>query len=266
MKILFIGDIVGRPGRRILRESIKRLSEEHDPDLIVANCENAASGFGVMPEMVEDFFALGIDVLTGGNHTFDRKEIVPLFKDGAHDGRLLRPANYPANVPGAGLYQGIARSGTPYAVVNLQGRTFMTPTDCPFRTADKLLAGLPSDTKVILVDIHAEATSEKQAMGWYLDGRVSAVVGTHTHVPTADERVLPGGTAFLTDTGMTGPYESIIGNRKDDVLERFLTGLRPRLEVANNDVRLCGCVIDVNEKTGRASAIQRINIQENAPA
>ncbi len=262
MKILFIGDIVGRPGRRVLRDSFNRLSEEHHPDLVIANCENAASGFGVMPEMAEEFLALGVDVLTGGNHTFDRKEITPVFKDGALDGRLLRPANYPAEVPGSGVYQGITNTGLPYAVVNLQGRTFMPATDCPFKTADKILKELPKDLKVIVVDIHAEATSEKQAIGRYLDGRVSAVIGTHTHVPTADERVLSEGTAYITDAGMTGPYNSVIGNRVSDVLERFLTGLRPRLEVAGGDVRLCGCAVDVDEKTGQARSIQRLVINE----
>jgi metallophosphoesterase (TIGR00282 family) len=262
MKIVFIGDIVGRPGRRILRESFNRLSEEHHPDLVIANCENAASGFGVMPEMAEEFFELGIDVLTGGNHTFDRKDILPVFHDGAHKGRLLRPANYPEGVLGSGLYEDHTRTGLPYAVLNLMGRTFMPPIDCPFKTADRLLESLKNDTKVIIVDMHAETTSEKQAMGRYLDGRVSAVLGTHTHVPTADERVLPEGTAFITDVGMTGPYDSIIGNKVDDVLERFLTGLRPRLEVANGDVRLCGAVLEVDEKTGKAKTISRLLLGE----
>ena len=262
MKIVFIGDIFGRPGRRILRESMNRLSEEHHPDLVVANYENAASGFGVMPEMTGEFLELGVDVLTGGNHTFDRKEILPVFEDGAHGGRLLRPANYPASVAGGGLYKGATRTGIPFAVLNLQGRTFMPTIDCPFRTADRLLESLPGDIKVVLVDMHAETTSEKQAMGRHLDGRVTAVIGTHTHVPTADERVLPGGTAYQTDAGMTGPYDSIIGNRQEDVLERFLTGLRPRLEVARGDVRLCGCIIEADEATGKASSIQRIQLVE----
>ena len=260
MKIIFIGDIFGRPGRRALRESMNRLSEDYHPDLIIANCENAASGWGLLPEMATEFLELGVDVLTGGNHSFDRKEIVPVYEDGALEGRLLRPANYPSGVPGSGKFQGATRTGIPFAVINLQGRTFMPTTDCPFRTADDLLAKLPDDIKIRFVDIHAETTSEKQAMGRYLDGRVTAVIGTHTHVPTADERILPGGTAYQTDTGMTGPYDSVIGNRVEDVMERFLTGLRPRMDVAKGNVRLCGCVIEADKATGLASSIERLQI------
>ncbi|MBI4466082.1 MAG: TIGR00282 family metallophosphoesterase [Acidobacteria bacterium] len=263
MKALFIGDIVGSPGRRIVAESVRELAEEHGAELVVANCENAAAGFGITPALVEELLEVGIDVLTSGNHIFDRKEILPFFEQGAGDGRLLRPANYPAPAPGTGLYSGQTRRGTPYAVMNIQGRVFMPSIDCPFRTVDRLLEGLPARIKVILVDAHAETTSEKQALGWHLDGRVSAVLGTHTHVPTADEKILPGGTAYITDVGMTGPYESVIGNAKEDVLRRFLTGLPARLDVAKGDVRLCGTVLDIDETTGRARSIQRLALDEN---
>jgi len=263
MKVLFIGDIVGGPGRRIVGEQARRLAEEHGAELVIANCENAAAGFGITPALVEELFAAGIDVLTSGNHIFDRKEILPFFEQGAADGRLLRPANYPGSTPGRGLYVGHSRGGAPYAVLNLQGRVFMPQIDCPFQTADRLLGQLPKDVKVILVDMHAETTSEKQAMGWYLDGRVSAVLGTHTHVPTADEKILPGGTAYVTDVGMTGPYESVIGNVKEDVLKRFLTGLPQRLDVAAGDVRLCGALLDIDDATGRARRLERLALVEN---
>lgn len=258
MIVLFIGDIVGSPGRRVVAATLKELVAEHGADLVVANCENAAAGYGITPPLVQELFDAGIDVLTSGNHIFDRKEILPFFEAGSADGRLLRPANYPGTVPGKGLYTGKSRSGAPVAVVNIQGRVFMPALDCPFRTADQLLDTLPSETRVILVDAHAETTSEKQALGWHLDGRVSAVLGTHTHVPTADEKILPGGTAYVTDVGMTGPYESVIGNERTDVLKRFLTGLHVRMDVAKGDVRLCGAILDINEVTGHARRILRI--------
>ena len=263
MKTLFIGDIVGSPGRRIVKHSLAALEAEHGVDLVIANCENAAAGFGITPALVEELLGAGIDVLTSGNHIFDRKEILPFFASGSADGHLLRPANYPDGTPGTGLFLGQTQTGTPYAVLNLQGRVFMPSIDCPFHTADRLLASLPPTTRLILVDMHAETTSEKQAMGWHLDGRVSAVVGTHTHVPTADERILPHGTAYITDVGMTGPYDSIIGNVKEDVLQRFLTGLPNRLEVASGNVRLCGAVLDIDENTGRARRIMRLAVDEN---
>ena len=262
MRILFIGDIVGRPGRRVLEERLPELVAQHEPPLVVANCENAAAGFGITPALVEELLAAGIDVLTSGNHIWDRKEILPYFEQGAASGRLLRPANYPS-APGRGLFVGKTRTGVPCAVLNLQGRVFMPDIDCPFKTADRLLESLPREVKVIIVDMHAETTSEKQAMGFYLDGRVSAVLGTHTHVPTADEKILPGGTAYLTDVGMTGPYASIIGNDKEAVLERFLTGLPTRFEVAEEDTRLCGAIVDLDEQTGRARSIHRVALVEN---
>lgn len=258
MKVLFIGDIVGSPGRRVVQESVRTLAAQHKAELVIANCENAAAGFGITPPLVQELLESGIDVLTGGNHIFDRKEIVPYFEQGAAGGRLLRPANYPEGTPGAGLYLGCTATGTRYAVLNLQGRVFMPSIDCPFRTADRLLEQIPAEVKVVIVDAHGETTSEKQALGWYLDGRVSAVLGTHTHVTTADEKILPHGTAYITDVGMTGPHESVIGNAVEDVLQRFLTGLPKRLEVAKGEVRLSGVVLDLDEETGRARAIARL--------
>jgi 2',3'-cyclic-nucleotide 2'-phosphodiesterase len=257
MKILFIGDIFGQPGRRIVKESVPALREEFAPDLILANGENAAAGFGITPGLVEELLDLGIAVLTSGNHIWDRREIIPYFQEHA-DGRLLRPANYPAGTPGHGLYLGKTEPGLEYAVLNLQGRVFMPSIECPFRTADLLLASIPSSAKIRIVDMHAEATSEKQALGWYLDGRVTAVVGTHTHIPTADEMVLPGGTAYITDLGMSGPYDSIIGIEKETVIKKFLDQMPARFEVATGDVRLCGVLIEADPTTGRATSIQRI--------
>ena len=263
MRILFIGDIVGRPGRSVLEEHLSELVAAHTPGLVIANCENAAAGFGITPPLVEELLGLGIDVLTSGNHIWDRKEILPYFEQGAASGRLLRPANYPA-APGTGVWVSNSRAGVPCAVLNLQGRVFMPDIDCPFKTADRLLEGLPRTVKVILVDMHAETTSEKQAMGWYLDGRVSAVLGTHTHVPTADEKILPGGTAYISDVGMTGPYAGIIGNAKESVLERFLTSMPTRFEVAEDDVHLCGALLDVDDATGRARSIERFSLPESS--
>ncbi len=263
MRILFIGDIVGQPGRRMVKDTLPRLREELQPDLILANGENAAAGFGITPSLVEELLDLGIAVLTSGNHIWDKKEIYSYFRDQVN-GRLLRPANYPGDSPGRGLYIGETPTGIGYAVLNLQGRIFMPPLDCPFRKADELLASIPSDVKIRIVDFHAEATSEKQAMGWYLDGRATAVVGTHTHIPTADENILPQGTAYQTDLGMTGPYESIIGMARESVLQKFLDQLPARFEVASGDVRLCGVLIDADPETGRATSIQRILRKQNS--
>jgi len=257
LKILFIGDIFGKPGRRIAKEVLPGLVEEYSPDLILANGENAAAGFGITPALVEELLDLGIAVLTSGNHIWDKKEIVPYFTEHA-DGRLLRPANYPATAPGHGLYIGRTRAGLDYAVMNLQGRVFMPTIDCPFRTADALLEKIPANVKLRIVDMHAEATSEKQALGWYLDGRVTAVVGTHTHIPTADETVLPQGTAYVTDLGMTGPYDSVIGIEKDLIIKKFLDQIPARFEVAKGDVRFCAVLIDADPESGRALGIQRI--------
>jgi 2',3'-cyclic-nucleotide 2'-phosphodiesterase len=257
MKILFIGDIVGAPGRQAVRERLPEIVAEYAPDLILANGENAAAGFGITPALVDELLDLGIEVLTSGNHIWDRKEIVPYFTEHA-DGRLLRPANYPDGSPGHGLYLGRTRAGVPYAVINLQGRVFMTSIDCPFRMAGDLLASLSPEVKIKIVDMHAEATSEKIALGWYLDGKVTAVLGTHTHVPTADERVLPRGTAYITDLGMSGPYDSVIGIEKQPVIEKFLRQLPARFEVARGDVRLSAVLIEADPATGFARSIRRI--------
>lgn len=257
VRILFIGDIFGHPGRRILKETLPGLVEEYAPDLVLANGENAAAGFGITPPLVEELLALGIAVLTSGNHIWDKKEILPYLGDHS-DGRLLRPANYPGSSPGHGLYIGRTSNQIAYAVMNLQGRVFMPPIDCPFRTADQLLRQIPAEVKIRIVDVHAEATSEKLALGWYLDGRVTAVVGTHTHVPTADETVLPEGTAYVTDLGMTGPYDSVIGIEKRTVIEKFLSQMPARFEVAKGDVRLSAALIEADGKSGRALSIRRI--------
>jgi hypothetical protein len=257
MHILFIGDIFGQPGRRIVKEVLPSLREEFRPDLVLANAENAAAGFGITPPLVEELLDLDIAVLTSGNHIWDKKEIYPYLRDQVN-GRLLRPANYPVEKLGSGVYVGKTAGGTGYAVMNLQGRVFMPAIDCPFRKADALLAGIPPEVKVRIVDFHAEATSEKQALSWYLDGRVTAVLGTHTHVPTADETVLPQGTAYITDLGMTGPYESVIGMDRETVIQKFLDQLPTRFEVAKGDVRLSAVLLEADAETGRALSIQRI--------
>ena len=236
----------------------------HLPDIVaaqnihltIANCENAAGGFGVTPQLADELFGYGADVLTSGNHIWDKREIYDYFT--THP-RLLRPGNYPAELPGSGLVIVEARNGVRCAILNLQGRTHMLPIDCPFRKADALLEGI-AGIKVRFVDFHAELTSEKVAMGWYLDGRVSAVVGTHTHVPTADTRILPGGTAYQTDAGMTGPYRSVIGVDKDIILRRFLTQMPVKMEASRLDPELHGVIVEVDESTGSASAIRRVAI------
>jgi 2',3'-cyclic-nucleotide 2'-phosphodiesterase len=260
MRILFIGDIFGRPGRTLVKERLAGLVKAHAIDLVIANGENSAAGFGITAPLAEELFDMGIDVLTTGNHIWDKREIIDYFAtaDGNPHSparRLLRPANYPPGMPGWGLYQG-TKQEIPYAVLNLQGRVFMAANDDPFRIADQLLKDVKA--QVVVVDIHAEATSEKMAMGWYLDGRATLVVGTHTHVPTADERVLPGGTAYITDVGMTGPYDSVIGVKKELILERFRTNMPNRFEAASGDVRLCAVVVDCDESTGKAREIKRL--------
>jgi len=254
MRILFIGDIVGSPGRRIVAERVADLIVNERLDLVIANGENAASGFGITPRLVAELLGTGIEVLSGGNHSWDRKEILEFIP---HEPRLLRPANFPEGSPGSGVYCGTSRTGTPYAVLCLQGRVFMAPNDDPFRTADRILAKILPEVKVVVVDIHAEATSEKQAMGWHLDGRVTAVVGTHTHVATADERLLPGGTAFITDVGMTGPHDSIIGMERAPIIKRFFDGMSIRYEVATDNVQMNAVLIDADPETGRARSIER---------
>ncbi|MBA4397724.1 MAG: TIGR00282 family metallophosphoesterase [Syntrophus sp. (in: bacteria)] len=257
MKILFIGDIVGSPGRRAVRELVPGLIEDYRIDLVIANCENAAAGFGITREIVEELYRCRIDVLTSGNHVWDKKEVLEFVEDYE---TLLRPANYPEGVPGFGSVLAPCTSGVQVGVINLMGRVFMRPLDCPFKAAQREIEKIRRKTKIILVDIHAEATSEKQAMGWYLDGQVSAVIGTHTHVQTADEQILPQGTAYLTDAGMTGPFDSIIGTKKEAVLERFMMQMPNKFDVAKGDVRLQGALLTLDEQTGRSLAIERLNL------
>lgn len=258
MKLLFVGDVVGRPGRRAVAEILPRLVDRHRADYVVVNVENSAGGFGVTPEVLAELDELlQIHCFTSGNHVWDKKEALELL---AREPRLLRPANYPDGNPGSGLHVGETAAGIPVATINLEGRVFMTALESPFTVADRLLAKLDGRVKVVMIDFHAEATSEKQALAFYLDGRVSAVLGTHTHVPTADERVLPGGTALITDVGMTGPYESIIGVRVDRVLKRFLLQTPSSFEVAKRDVRLAAAVIDIDEDTGKARGVERLLI------
>ncbi len=256
MKVLMIGDVVSKPGRIAVLERIQDLREQHQIDLAIMNAENLAGGFSVTPQLCEQLFSSGIDVMTSGNHIFDKKEAVEYIRK---QPRLLRPANYPPKTPGSGYWVGDV-NGTKVAVMNVMGRVFMPPSDDPFRIIDSVLESLPAETTVRLVDVHAEATSEKVAMGWHLDGRVSAVVGTHTHVQTADERILPGGTAYLTDLGMTGSYAGVIGMDKADVLARFTSATARRADHSTGDVRICGALIDIDESTGRAHGIQRINL------
>ena len=266
MNILFVGDIFGSAGRRIVREHIGHVREAHNVELTVINAENAAGGFGLTPQIAEDLFDLGADVLTMGNHVWDKKELIdyistPKPESTEHRARrVIRPANFVAGTPGYGVFEGKTASGVDYAVLQLQGRIFMAPIEDPFRTADTLLAGIKS--KVIVVDFHAEATSEKVALGWHLDGRVTAVLGTHTHIPTADERILHNGTAYQTDVGMSGPYDSVIGVEKELVLHRFLSGMPGKFEAAKGNPKMCAALVTCDPATGRASAIQRIQLGE----
>ncbi|MFL6332088.1 MAG: TIGR00282 family metallophosphoesterase [Pyrinomonadaceae bacterium] len=252
-----IGDVVARPGRVAVLERIQDLREQHAIDLAVMNAENVSGGFSVTPQHAEQLFAAGIDVMTSGNHIFDKREAAAYI---ARQPRLLRPANYPASTPGSGMWVGEVR-GTRVAVLNLMGRVYMPPThDNPFPVADEMLASLDGQVAVRLVDVHAEATSEKIALALYLDGRVSAVVGTHTHVQTADERILPGGTAFITDLGMTGSYSGCIGMEREGALARFLSPAAPRAEHSKGDVRICAALIDIDDSTGRAREISRLSL------
>ncbi|MEZ5333643.1 MAG: TIGR00282 family metallophosphoesterase [Thermoanaerobaculia bacterium] len=254
MRLLFVGDVMGKPGRRALLDLLPRLVDEHRVDFTVVNVENSAGGFGVTPQVLAELDELPIDCYTSGNHIWDKKEGLALLDE---EPRLLRPANYPDGNPGHGLYVGETAAGLPVAVINLEGQVFMKSLASPFDTADRLLEQLRDEVRIVMVDFHCEATSEKQALGFHLDGRVSGVFGTHTHVPTADERILPGGTAFLTDVGMTGPYESIIGMRADKVLQRFYLQTNQPFEVAKRDVRLAAVLVDIDEGTGKARSIER---------
>ncbi len=265
MNILFIGDIFGSAGRRIVREHIGHVRAAHAVDLVVINAENAAGGFGVTPQIAEDLFELGADVLTTGNHVWDKRELIDYMNSvpaNSHEAarRVLRPINLLPGLPGYGMYEGTTEGGIGYAVIDVMGRVFMNATNDPFHAINDVLAAIKA--KVIVVDFHAEATSEKVAMGWHLDGRVTAVLGTHTHIPTADERVLPGGTAYQTDVGMSGPYDSVIGVEKELVLHRFLTGMPGKFEAAKGNPKMCATLVTCDPFTGRASAIQRIMLGE----
>ena len=258
MKILFIGDIFGHAGRGIVGDHLADIRRTESIDIAIANGENAAAGFGITPGVADELFGYGIDVMTSGNHIWDKRDVYEYF---ARNPRLLRPANYPPGCPGAGVRIHETGSGARCAVINLQGQVYMPHTDSPFRKADEILAALPPDIKVKFVDFHAEVTSEKMAMGWYLDGRVSAIVGTHTHIPTADTRILPGGTAYQTDCGMTGPYNSVIGVEKDAVLQKFLTCLPVRMEPAKGSVELHSVIVEVDDQSGKAVTIRRHTIR-----
>ena len=256
MRIFVIGDIFGRPGRRLIEAKLPELLREYDIDFCIANVENAAAGFGVTPIIADGLLQTGIDVFTSGNHIWDKRPIIPYM---AGQPRLLRPHNYPKGVPGTGIYIGETKKGERVGVLNLQGRTFMSPIDCPFTIGLAAVEEIKKETQVIVVDFHAEATSEKQGMGWHLDGRVSAVIGTHTHVLTADERLLPRGTAYITDIGMTGAHDSIIGSEPRPALERFLLQVPNRLEPGADNLRITGAIVDIDAATGRARGIERVN-------
>jgi 2',3'-cyclic-nucleotide 2'-phosphodiesterase len=255
MRILFIGDIFASAGRGIVANYTQQLIGEYGIDLVIANAENSAGGFGVTPQIADDLLSMGIDVLTTGNHVWDKREIYDYLD---RQPRLIRPANYAEDVPGKGLAVVKSRSGVMCAVMNLQGRVYMPDTDCPFKKADTLLAGLDPGVKIRFLDFHAEVTSEKVAMGWHLDGRVTAVVGTHTHIPTADTRILPKGTAYQTDCGMTGPYDSVIGVEKDAVVRKFQTSLPAKFTASQTGVELHAVLVDADPNTGRATAVERI--------
>jgi metallophosphoesterase (TIGR00282 family) len=256
IRILFIGDIVGRPGRDLVRDHLHALVDFHQIDFVIANAENAAAGFGITREIGDQLLEYGIEVMTSGNHIWDKKEALNYI---GTESRLLRPANYPAGAPGNGSYLARTRDGLSVGVVNVMGRVFMLNIDDPFAVVLREIEALKERTRVIFVDFHAEATSEKSAMGWHLDGKVTAVVGTHTHVQTADERILPKGTAFLTDAGMTGPHDSIIGVEVEAALGRFLTALPAKFETATGNPRLNGVIVEADEQTGRATDVERVS-------
>lgn len=254
VKILFISDIVGKPGRDAVEMLLPEIMKEEKFDFCIANGENAAGGFGITPSIITRLYSMDVDVITLGNHVWDRKEIY----DCIEDPRLIRPANYPAGVPGNGYCIASTKQGIKIGVANISGRVFMQELDCPFRCADKVINNIMQQTNIIVIDFHAEVTSEKAAFGWYVDGRVSAVIGTHTHVPTADERILHDGTAYITDAGMTGPCDSVIGIKKEIAIQRFLTQMPFRFEVASDNIILNSVLVEVDESTGRAKSIKRI--------
>lgn len=255
MKILFIGDIVGEPGRRAVEELLPGIKKSNDVEFVIGNGENVAGGSGITPALADELFEAGIDVITSGDHAWKRKEIVDRIDS---DRRILRPANYPSGTPGFGSTVIKSASGTEIGVINLQGRVFMAALECPFKAAKNEIEKIKNKARIIIVDMHAEATSEKIAMGWYLDGFVSAIAGTHTHIQTADEKILPGGTAFIADAGMTGPFDGVIGRKKEQVLSRFLTQMPTKFEMAEGDIQLHGVIFDIDEKTGKANSIKRV--------
>jgi 2',3'-cyclic-nucleotide 2'-phosphodiesterase len=261
MKLLFIGDVMGEPGLRAVRAQVPRLREHYRLDLVIANAENVAGGNGVTPQTAQALFDAGVDLLTNGNHAWDKREALDYIRG---EPRLLRPYNYPDGTPGTGWLIATAANGHKIGVLNLLGTTFMEPRlTCAFRSADRALEGKPEDLKLVFVDMHAETTSEKMALAWYLDGRVSAVIGTHTHVPTADERILPKGTGFLTDVGMSGCYDSVIGLKVEQSLERFVNKLPARFEVAQGEGELCAVLLDLDEASGRCRYIERVRLKES---
>jgi metallophosphoesterase (TIGR00282 family) len=257
VNILFIGDIVGKPGRQAVSRELHRLVDRHAIDLVIANGENASGGFGITVETARELYSCGVQFITTGNHVWDKKDAIEYLN---REERIVRPANYPDGTPGKGSRLVATPGGVVVGVINLEGRIFMNNLDCPFKVADREIEKLRASTAILFVDFHAEATSEKTALGWYLDGRVSAVVGTHTHVQTADERILTAGTAYISDAGMTGAFDSVIGVRKDEPIQKFLTQLPAKFEVAKRDIRLNGVVIKIDEANGKALSIERVNV------
>lgn len=261
MNLLFVGDIFGKIGRDLVQRALPRLVDRYELDLVIANAENSAGGFGITRETGDAILKCGVDVMTSGNHVWDKKEALDYI---AHEPRMLRPANYPAGVPGCGALVARTAKGDEVGVLNVMGRVFMTAIDDPFRIAEREVERIRERTPIVLVDFHAEATSEKLAMGWFLDGKVSAVVGTHTHVQTADDQILPNGTAYMTDVGMTGPHDGVIGVEREPIIKRFLTGLPTRFETASGNPKLHAVVIGVDENTGRATAMTRLSLTKAA--
>lgn len=258
IRVFCIGDVVGRPGRQALADRLPRLVREKRIDVVIANAENVAGGSGITPTLVQKLRRYGVDVITLGDHAFRKMEIIPILEQ---NDSVLRAANLPPQAPGRGWTVCTGPNGQRVAVITLLGRLYMRhAVDCPFRTVDRILGQLPSDVRIVVVELHGEATSEKVAMGWHLDGRASVVFGTHTHIMTADERILPGGTAYITDLGMTGPYDSVLGRRKDRVLHTLLTAMPSTFSVATGDIRLCGLIADVDAATGRATAVERVSV------
>jgi metallophosphoesterase (TIGR00282 family) len=262
LNILFIADMVGRPGRWAVSQLLPDLKRTHQVDFTIANVENAAGGFGLTREIAKKIHTYGVDCLTSGNHIWDRKDIYPYLEE---DSRILRPANYPMGAPGRGAAVFQTEEGDKIGVLNVQGRIYIKETDCPFRVAEAEIQKLREETHIIIVDVHAEATSEKIALGWHLDGKVSAVLGSHTHVQTADETILPKGTAYITDAGMTGSHDSVIGFNKEDALARFLLQIPRRFTLGRDDIKFCGVLVKIDPQTGKATGIERVKINVPQP-